>query len=153
MKYTSTVYEEAKVANKSVDYLNLIQQLPVTRLSNYVFKNKNGIEFKNSTEAWGLTQQLVSNGAVYADLDNDGDYDLVTNNLNDQITVLQNNQNEIQKNNFIKIKLRGKPGNTYGLGAKIVVTTDSTEIFQEAYFTRGYASSVEPVLSIGGRLL
>ncbi|WP_276374130.1 VCBS repeat-containing protein [Chryseolinea sp. H1M3-3] len=149
MKYTSTVYNEAKVANKTVDYLNLIQQLPVTRLNNYLYKNKNGIEFENMSEQWGLTQRHVSNGAIYADLDNDGDHDLVTNNLNDQITVLRNNQNEIQKNSFIKIKLKGRVPNTFGVGAKIYVTTDSAEIFQEAFFTRGYASSVAPDLTIG----
>lgn len=149
MKYTSTVYNDAKAANKPVDYLHLIQQQPVTRLSNYVFKNVNGIEFSNQTEAWGLTRQAVSNGSVYADLDNDGDYDLITNNLNDPISVLRNNQNEIQKNNFLKIKLKGKSPNTSGLGAKIFITTDSAQIFQEAYFARGYASSVEPVLTVG----
>ena len=108
MKYTSTVYNEAKVANKQVDYLNIIQQLPTTRLKKYAFKNKNGIQFENVTDAWGMIDEKVSNGAVYADLDNDGDYDLVTNNLNDNITVLRNNQNEIQKNNYLKIKLEGK---------------------------------------------
>lgn len=149
MKYTSTVYQDAKVANKQVDYLNIIQQLPVTRLKNYVFQNVNGIQFNNESESWGLTKEAVSNGAVYADLDNDGDYDLVTNNLNDYATVLRNNENEIQKNNFLKIKLKGKAPNTFGVGAKIRLTTDSMKIFQEAFFTRGYASSVEPVLSIG----
>ncbi len=149
MKYTSTVYNEAKVANKPVDYLNLIQQLPTTRLSNYTFKNVDGIKFNNTTSSWGLTRQSVSNGAIYADLDNDGDYDLIANNLNDPITVLRNNQNQTQNNNFIKIKLKGRAPNTLGLGAKIRITTDSAEIFHEAYFTRGYASSVEPVLSIG----
>jgi hypothetical protein len=104
MKYTSTVYEEAKVANKQVDYLNVIQRLPTTRLKKYAFKNQNGIQFENVTEAWGLMDETISNGAIYADLDNDGDYDLVTNNLNDDITVLKNNQNEIQNNNYLKIK-------------------------------------------------
>lgn len=149
MKYTSSVYNEAKVAHKPIDYLSLVQQLPSTRLGNYVFKNKNGIEFADVTADWGLKHQSVSNGAVYADLDNDGDYDLVTNNLNDQASVLRNNQNEIQKNDFIKIKLKGKASNTQALGAKVIITTDSAEIFQEAYFTRGYTSSIEPVLTIG----
>lgn len=149
MKYTTTVYDEARASNKPVDYLSIIQQLPATRLNNYVFKNTDGIHFANQTEAWGLTRKSVSNGAAYADLDNDGDYDLVTNNLNDHVTILRNNQNEIQKNSFIKIKLKGKKPNTYALGAKIFITTDSIKIFQEAYFSRGYASSVEPVLSIG----
>lgn len=149
MKYTSTVYQEAKVANKPVDYLKLIQQLPTTRLSNYVYQNVNGIQFENVSESWGLTQQHVSNGAIYADLDNDGDIDLITNNLNDPITVLRNNENEIQKNNFIKIKLKGRTPNTFGIGAKVYIVTDSAEIFQEAFFTRGYASSIDPTMTVG----
>lgn len=149
MKYTSTVYNDAKVANQQVDYLKLIQQLPVTRLSNYVFKNIDGITFKNISQESGLTSQAVSNGAAYADLDNDGDIDMVTNNLNDQATLLRNNQNEIAKHNFIKVKLKGLAPNTGGIGSKIIVQTDSIEIMQEAFFTRGYASSVEPLLTIG----
>jgi hypothetical protein len=149
MKYTSTVYDEAKSANKPVDYLALIQQLPSTRVSNYVFKNLGGIEFENRTESWGLAKASVSNGAAYADLDNDGDYDLVLNNLNDDISVYQNNADKIQHNNYLKLKLNGNSPNTGGLGAKVFITTDSSEIFQEAYYTRGYASSVEPVMTIG----
>jgi hypothetical protein len=149
MKYTSTVYDEAKSANKPVDYLALIQQLPSTRVSNYVFKNLGGIEFENRTESWGLAKASVSNGAAYADLDNDGDYDLVLNNLNDDISVYQNNADKIQRNNYLKLKLNGNSPNTGGLGAKVFITTDSSEIFQEAYYTRGYASSVEPVMTIG----
>ena len=133
MKYTSTVYNEAKVANQQVDYLNLIQKLPVTRLNNYLFKNIDGIQFKNISESAGLMQRTVSNGAAYADLDNDGDYDLVTNNLNDPITVLRNNQNEIQKHHYVKVVLKGNAPNTFGVGSKVFVTTDSAEIFQEAF--------------------
>lgn len=149
MKYTSTVYNDAKVANQQVDYLKLIQQLPVTRLSNYVFKNVDGITFKNISEQAGLTSQTVSNGAAYADFDNDGDIDIVTNNLNDQATLLRNNQNEIAKQNFVKVRLKGQAPNTYGIGSKVIVKTDSVEILQEVFYTRGYASSVEPLLTIG----
>ncbi|HEX6224576.1 MAG TPA: FG-GAP-like repeat-containing protein, partial [Chryseolinea sp.] len=149
MKYTSTVYNEAKVANKQVDYLNIIQQLPTTRIKNYMFKNVDGLRFENVTDTWGLTRESVSNGAAYADLDNDGDYDLVTNNLNDDVTILKNNENAIQKNNYLKVKLKGAGLNTHGIGAKIRMVTDSSTIFQEVFFTRGYASSVEPVLLVG----
>jgi hypothetical protein len=149
MKYTGDVYNKARASNSAIDYLSVIQQLPVTRLNNYIFKNSSGINFNNVTEEWGLTRKSVSNGAAYADLDNDGDYDIVINNLNDQATLLRNNQNEIQKNHYLKIGLNGKNRNTAGIGAKVIVVIDSAEIFQEAYFTRGYASSVEPVLTIG----
>lgn len=146
MKYTSTVYQEAKVANKPVDYLNIIQQLEETKLRNYVFKNKDGIEFRNVTEEWGLTKQSVANGAAYADFDNDGDFDLVMNNLNDVATIYRNNTSG---NNFIKIKLIGPSGNTLGVGSKVTAITDSAKLFQEVFFTRGYESSVEPVVLFG----
>lgn len=146
MKYTSTVYQEAKVANRPVDYLNIIQQLPETRLANYVFKNKTGIEFANVTKNWGLTKQSVSNGAAYADFDNDGDFDLVTNNLNDVATIYRNNTSG---NSFVKIKLIGPASNRLGVGAKITIVTDSATLIQEAFFTRGYESSVEPVIMFG----
>ena len=149
MKYTGDAFNKARSENKPIDYLTIIQQLPVTRLNNYVFKNNDGINFSNESEAWGLTKKSVSNGAAYADLDNDGDHDIITNNLNDQATILRNNQNEIQKNNYLKIKLKGHKFNSFGVGAKIILGTDAADIFHEAYFNRGYASSVEPVLTIG----
>ncbi|MFZ6011069.1 MAG: VCBS repeat-containing protein [Bacteroidota bacterium] len=149
IKYNSEAYAQAKATGKPVDYLKLIQQLPSTRLNNYVFKNEGGIQFSNKTTEWGLTRKSVSNGAVYADLDNDGDLDIVTNNLNDNIMVLRNNQQQRQQNNFVKITLKGKNPNTQGLGSKIWVTLDDKTIFHEAYFTRGFQCSVEPVITIG----
>lgn len=148
MKYTGNVYDAARAERRQVDYMKIIQQLPSTNLSNYVFRNSGGILFEDVTASWGLNTAAVSNGAVYADLDNDGDLDLVTNNLNGQASVWRNNQEQIQKNKFIKIQLKGRGPNTFGTGAKIWVTAGQ-EIFQEAYTQRGYLSSVEPVLTIG----
>ncbi len=149
MKYTSTLYQNAKVANKQVDYLNLIQTLPQTRLANYAFRNKDGIQFENVSQAWGLTRKSVSNGAAYADFDNDGDYDIVTNNLNDTPTLLRNEADNIQRNSFIKIRLKGIAPNSHGIGSRVIIRTDSAEVLHEAFYTRGYASSVEPVLTVG----
>lgn len=149
IKYTANAYGEARAARRSIDYLKLVQQLPSTKLSNYVFRNQSGIEFSNVTDAWGTNQPSVSHGAVYADLDNDGDYDLITNNLNDEAFLYRNNQESVQKNHFLKIKLKGDQHNPFGVGAKVWVTTADNTIFQEAYFSRGYQSSVEPVLTIG----
>ncbi len=149
IKYNTTAYGEARTAGKSIDYLKLIQQLPSTRIANYIFKNQDGLRFSNATKNWGLDAPSVSNGAVYADLDNDGDYDLITNNLNEQAFLYRNNQELIQKNHYIKIKLVGDQLNTAGLGAMVWISTSNDTIFQEAYFTRGYQSSVEPVMTTG----
>ncbi|MEX1240217.1 MAG: VCBS repeat-containing protein [Cyclobacteriaceae bacterium] len=149
IKYNANAYAEARSARRSIDYLALVQQLPSTKLSNYVFRNENGIRFNDVSKLWGIDQPSISNGAAYADLDNDGDLDLITNNLNGDAFLYRNNTETLQKNNYLKIRLVGSPLNTFGVGAKIWVTTGDRKIFQEAFFTRGYQSSVEPVLNVG----
>ncbi|MBT1698731.1 VCBS repeat-containing protein [Fulvivirgaceae bacterium PWU4] len=150
LKYTvGDAVKEANTNNHPLDMLKVIQQMPSTKLTKYAFSNTDGLHFVDRTEAWGLTQKAISNAAVYADLDNDGDLDLVASNLNDEISVLQNHQEKIQQNNYIKIRLAGKEGNTAGIGAKVQVKLADRTISHEAHFSRGYQSSVEPVFTIG----
>ncbi|RYY56822.1 MAG: type IV secretion protein Rhs [Chitinophagaceae bacterium] len=134
-------------ASSRNNWLELIRQMPSTGLTNYIMKNVDGQHFDNKTSEWGLTLKGVSNGAVYADFDNDGDLDLVINNLNEPVSVYQNKLTT--GNNFIKIKLEGKTPNTTGTGARLEITAGSRHFIREAYPSRGYASSVEPVLTIG----
>lgn len=149
IKYNADAYAEARSARRSIDYLKLVQQLPSTKLPNYIFRNKNGIHFEPVTGAWGLDQPSVSHGAVYADLDNDGDLDLITNNLNEEAFLFRNNQEKIQKNNYLKVRLIGSRYNSAGVGATVWITAGDRTIFQEVNFGRGYQSSVEPVLTVG----
>ena len=149
IKYNADAYSEARAARKAVDYLALIQQLPSTKIPNYIFHNSNGITFQDVSADWGMDEPSVSNGAAYADFDNDGDYDLVTNNLNGGAFLYRNNQESIQKNNYIKIRLENDGLNTQALGAKVQITTTERKIFQEAWFSRGYQSCVEPVITAG----
>lgn len=149
MTHTRKVYKEAASRRVEVDFIKLIGELPTTRLKNYVYQNTDGIKFSNKTDEWGFHQETISNGGAYADFDNDGDYDLITNNLNQPISILKNNQNDKLNNNFIKIKLVGSDLNTQGIGAKIWLETEDKTIFHEAYHARGYLSSSEPILSIG----
>lgn len=149
MKYTGSVYQKARETNQPVDYLSIVQQLPQTRVSNYVFRNVDGLKFADVSADWGLTAKSVSNGAVYADVDNDGDYDLVTNNLNDPPTLLKNRANEIFKRHYLRIQLQGKAPNTQAVGARVEIRTDSATIYREAFSARGYASSVDPVITVG----
>jgi enediyne biosynthesis protein E4 len=150
MKYTADVYAKARTSQQGVDHLKIIQQLPQTKLSNYVFQNVNGIKFQDRSQEWGFTAKAVSNGSAYVDIDNDGDYDLVTNNLNEQASLLKNNADSKQRNSYVKVKLDGPPLNTQGLGSLITIETeDGNTLMSEAYFTRGYCSSVEPVMTVG----
>ncbi len=149
MKYTGDIYNEAREKNTEVDYVKIIQQLPQTKLINYVFQNKDGIKFVNQSEAWGFSRKAITNGAVYADLDNDGDQDIIANCLNDYPLVYRNNNESMSDNRYIKIRLKGMGNNTFGLGSKIWIKAEGKTIFQEAYYSRGYQSSTEPVIMVG----
>lgn len=149
MSRTTEVYKSARQRRQEVDYLSLIKDLPTTKLKNYVYRNLDGISFVNKTDEWGFDQMTVSNGAAYADFDNDGDYDLITNNLNQPVSILKNNQNEELSNNFVKLKLIGNDLNTQGIGAKIWLETEDVTIFHEVYNVRGYLSSSDLPLTIG----
>ncbi|MEO2128418.1 MAG: VCBS repeat-containing protein [Christiangramia sp.] len=141
---------KANSRNQQVDLLPLIQQIPSTKVSNYFFRNIDGTSFQNQSEKLGLGEKTVSNAAAYADLDNDGDLDLIVNNLNSPVLVYQNNQETMLANHFLKIRLEGDGKNSMGIGSKIILSLeDGQKIYQEAFFGRGYQSSVEPVLTIG----
>ncbi|HUQ65210.1 MAG TPA: VCBS repeat-containing protein, partial [Flavitalea sp.] len=119
------------------------------KLPNYLFHNDSAGSFNNITKAWGLDKAMVSSGAAYADLDNDGDMDLVINNSNDYASVYENNTRNLLKNNFIRLKLEGTAQNKYGIGAKIKVYCGNQVLMQEQYPVRGYQSSVDMVLNFG----
>ena len=128
----------------------LYNKMPTTKLRNYLYRNNKDLTFSNSTEEWGLTKNGISNGAVYADLDNDGDLDLVINQLNDIATIYRNNTSNNSKSpNYLRIQLKGNNKNTSGIGAKIYLTAKGGSQFQEQYFNRGFQSSVDPILHFG----
>jgi enediyne biosynthesis protein E4 len=149
LKYAQgEIAQTASLQNNSHNWLAMIQKMPSTKISNYIFQNKDGLHFDNKTEDWGLSAETIANGAVYADFDNDGDLDLVFNNLNENISVYRNDL-KASKNKFIKIRLEGKTANAFGIGSKVYISAGNKKIYQEAYFSRGYECSVEPVLTIG----
>ncbi len=126
----------------------LIQEMPFTKLKNYFYHNNGNLTFSNVSDKWGLTKEAISNGSAYADLDNDGDLDLIINCINDEPTILQNNSLN-NTSHYLRIKLVGSGKNTQGIGAKVYITTAHTKQMQEQYLTRGLQSSVDPVMHIG----
>jgi hypothetical protein len=126
----------------------LVKKMPSTRIPNYMYKNQGDLTFDNVSEEWGFSNPNVSTGAAYVDLDNDGDLDLLVSNTNETFGVYKNNV-EKQRNNFVKIRLKGNDKNTYAIGAKVWVKSDSLVQFLENYPVRGYQSSVDPILYCG----
>nr|WP_315156887.1 VCBS repeat-containing protein [uncultured Flavobacterium sp.] len=131
--------------NIHMTVLDVVNMMPSEKLSNYSFKNNGDLSFSNSTKSWGLDEKVNSNGVAYADLDNDGDLDLVVNNMSAKASIYKNNS----VGNFINIKLTGTQKNVNAIGAKIKVFTDKKQQYQELYTTRGYQSSVTNVLNFG----
>jgi len=129
--------------------LALTKEIPQKKISNYFFKNNSNLTFSDVTNNWFKKQPSFSNGAVYADLDNDGDLDLAVNNVNMPAYILENNSEKQHKNNFLKIKFQGASKNKFGIGAKVLIFKDSLTITNENYTSRGYLSAVAPTMNIG----
>ena len=125
--------------------LDVVNMMPSEKLANYSYKNNGDLSFENSTKSWGLDKKVNSNGVAYADLDNDGDLDLIVNNMSDIASIYKNNST----GNFINIKLIGSDKNKNAIGSKVKIFTDETKQSQELYTTRGYQSCVTNVLNFG----
>src|SRR5690606_35143603 len=107
--------------------------------------------FEDVAAAWGLMERAYSTGAAYADFDNDGDLDLVINNLNDEAQLYENqtNPDKSEDAKFIRVNFKGVPGNPQGVGAKIWVYSNGVTRYAEQQLQRGYLSSVDPVMHMG----
>ncbi len=129
----------------------LIKKAPPIKVSNIAFENEGNFRFVVKSDQWLNAPPSFSYGAAFADLDNDGDLDYVTNNLNDKAFVFKNMTRERNKGNshYFRIKLKGKKGNTWALGAKIELWSEGTYQFQEHFLSRGYVSSVDPIVHFG----
>lgn len=129
--------------------LEAIKELPSAAVKNYFFKNSGDLKFENVSEAWGIREKSLSNGSAFADLDNDGDLDLVVNNINQKASILENKSEKHKKNNFLKIRLKGQQGNLQGIGTSITLDTRGTRQYYQHYLSRGYESSVDPQIHFG----
>jgi hypothetical protein len=131
------------------DY-QLLKKMSVSPpLVNYAFLNQHNLTFKNHSNQLGLGKPGYSNAAAYADLDRDGDLDLVINNINSECFVYRNNSTEKYNKNFLRVKLLGKGSNPFGTGASVTIYAGGSMQFIENFPTRGFQSCVEPVLTFG----
>ncbi|CAM1371072.1 VCBS repeat-containing protein [Tenacibaculum xiamenense] len=130
---------------KKVTLEEAIAMMPSTKIPNQVFRNSNGYVFKPANDIWGMNEAINSNGVAYADLDNDGDLDLVVNNQMEEASVYKNTQT----NNFLNISLKGINKNKQAIGAKVKLFLDGNIQSQQSYPSRGFQSSVSPLLHFG----
>ncbi len=128
---------------------SIINKMPVHPLPNYAFKNNKDLTFDNAAEAWGLGVPSLSNGAAYGDLDNDGDLDLVVNNVNMQAFLYQNHTNELNHYNYLKLNFEGSEQNRFAIGTKVNLYYDGNIVVQELMPSRGFQSSMEYPMTIG----
>ncbi|MDW5288025.1 VCBS repeat-containing protein [Formosa sp. PL04] len=121
--------------------------IPSEKIDNFIFKNKGNLTFEKANEAWGIEHEGFSNGVAYADLDNDGDLEIITNNVDEVASVYENTNAD--NNNFITINFEGTSANKFGLGNRVYVTTEGQTQLQELTLSRGFQSSVAPQLHFG----
>ncbi|MFZ9982156.1 MAG: VCBS repeat-containing protein, partial [Cyclobacteriaceae bacterium] len=136
--------------NKKVDYKKLTEIIPSNPISNFAFLNSGGIRFKNKTKELGLYEPGFSNGSAYGDLDNDGDLDLVVNNVNMKSFLYRNNTRELQpENHFIAFHLKGSGNNTQAIGSRIHLYAGGKQLYAELFPNRGFQSSVDTRMHFG----
>ncbi len=133
--------------DKGNDLLGASQKAPSQPLANYVFQNNGNLTFEDVSRSWNLNQEGFSHGAAYADLDLDGDLDLVVNNSSEPAFVYEN---QIQNNaNWLRIKIKGWGKNTRGLGTKAIVHFGGEKLYQDLTNVRGFQSSSEAIFHFG----
>ena len=129
--------------------LEELNKLPGIKLHNYMFKNKDSLQFEDISDKAGFSKPTYSNGAAYADFDNDGDLDLVINNIDDPAGLYENQTVLNEKSNYIKFRLEGEAPNKWGIGSQVELFYNGQ--MQKQFFTpyRGYLSTVEHMLHFG----
>lgn len=146
----STISHSIPVFGQKVNDKKAIEKMPEGKVANFIFKGTDGWKFEDKSAVWGFDEKSVSNGAIYADLDNDGDLDIVTNDLDAPAAIYQNNSNEINPDTrYLSVKLAGNNANTQGIGAKLMAKIGTNYQYLQQQPTRGFLSSVEPILHFG----
>ncbi|RTZ00349.1 CRTAC1 family protein [Flavobacterium sp. RSP49] len=147
--FANEFMQKMVVTGKKEEIQTIISKMPSTPIPNYAFKNNKNLTFTNEALKWGLDTPSFSNGAAYGDLDNDGDLDLIVNNVNMEAFIYRNNSEKSKNNHFLKVKLKGEGQNTFAVGSVVELFSGKEILRQELIPSRGFQSSVDYVMTFG----
>lgn len=147
--FANEIVQEMTMTGEKEEVENIINRMPSTPIPNYALKNNKDLTFTNAVKEWGLDIPSFSNGSAYGDLDNDGDLDLVINNVNQESFLFKNTTSDKSLNNYISVELKGEGENKFGIGAAVYVYYKNEIVKQEEFPTRGFQSSVDYKLHFG----
>lgn len=140
---------QSRIKYEGLTLPELIEKMPAQKLDNPIFENINGEKFRQANTDWGLQYEGFSNGAAYADLDNDGDLELIINNVDSTAAIFKNFTVENGHHNYLAIELIGSAANPKGLGTKVSLEYEGNTQYHEHTTVRGFQSSVGQKLHFG----
>ncbi len=143
--FANEVYQKMAISGIKTSQDSIINSMPSTPIANYAYKNNHDLTFTKKTKDWGFEDVSFSNGGAYGDLDNDGDLDLIINNINMQLFVYQNNS----ENNYLKINLKGELPNTFAVGSMVELYINDQILRQQLIPSRGFQSSIDYTMTFG----
>ncbi len=147
--FADEVVQNMALTGKKAQINEVISKMPSTPLLNKAYRNTGALKFEDMGVAWGIKTPSFSNGAAYGDLDNDGDLDMVVNNINQNAFLYRNNAEKVSKNHFVSVQLKGKGQNTFAIGSKVTAYIGSQQINAQQFPSRGFQSSVDLKLVLG----
>ncbi len=147
--FANDIMQKMVLTGKKEGVDNVLKEIPRNPMVNKAFRNTGNLMFTDSGESWGFTQPSYSNGAAYGDLDNDGDLDMIVNNINQPAFIYRNNARELNKNNHITVSLKGSGKNSFAIGSLVSVYVEGQVMVRELMPSRGFQSSVDYRLVFG----
>ncbi|GAB3533611.1 VCBS repeat-containing protein [Pontibacter brevis] len=136
-------------AHQAKTMAKLIKELPGVKVHNYVYQNTGNLSFADKSEEWGLDAPSYTNGTAFADLDNDGDLDLIMNNIDEAAFIYRNDANTLPDRHYLRVKLEGDTKNKAGMGVKLTLKYGGQQQYHDHSVYRGYKSTVENVVHFG----